>query len=953
MGEMLSTLSDAALQGLDDGADYGRPGLAADCWLLERSGLLDAAAYREAAGLPVSVSAAEHYLCQGWRLGLEPNPRFDGNLLYPYYRSIGLEGPPALSHLRLRAAGGATCATFRQAMEEAASISGSGLFDAAGYAARVGNIDHLDPTLHYVIVGERLGFAPSEDFDPDFYGELNPEVSAAGMNLLAHYIAFGKSEGRRAASLAAKLTYDTTRIDPQRETVLQILHQATRTGAPVLAYNVGKRLRERYNVVTLLLDGGELTQDFAAISNAVVGPIARSDWYQPEIDRLIGRVLARYQVAYVVANTIDSRVTFEPLARHCVPVVALIHEFSNYVRPAGEMGRALEWPTQTVFSANVVAASARAEYPALDKRSVHIIPQGPSELPPRPGPARTGNAPALREAVRPPGMEDAFVVLGCGTVTNRKGVDLFLACADAVAALAPRRPVRFVWIGRGTDTDMDRRYGAELAEQRARMAAPQTVTMLDEVPDLEPAYASADLFFLSSRLDPLPNVCIDSALRGIPIVCFEGVSGFADLLSENDTTSACVIPELDVGAAAQAIARLAGDRDACSGIAQATRAMAQTRFDMDAYVRNIDGLGRSSMAIMQQRKADLETIEADPTFDVALFQGYDLPLKDRREAIARYLARSAAMGSNRQPTRNFYYRRPTPGFHPQIYAHECGDQFDPAVVNPLAHFLRAGKPRGPWRHEVIVPAPWQQAAPVAAGQRIALHGHFFYPELAADCLQRLAANTSPCDLLLSTDDERKAEVLRATTQGYGGEVVIRVVPNRGRDIGAFLTAFAGDIVGRYDIVGHIHGKRTRHEAAFLGETWREFLWQHLIGDLHPMLDIVMDRFAEDRGLGMVFAGEPHLSDWDGNLDIAKVLARRVGLAEALPPYFDFPVGTMFWARTQALRPMFDLALGWEDYPEEPLPIDGTILHALERLLPFVARHAGYRYATTHVPGVTW
>jgi lipopolysaccharide biosynthesis protein len=61
---------------------------------------------------------------------------------------------------------------------------------------------------------------------------------------------------------------------------------------------------------------------------------------------------------------------------------------------------------------------------------------------------------------------------------------------------------------------------------------------------------------------------------------------------------------------------------------------------------------------------------------------------------------------------------------------------------------------------------------------------------------------------------------------------------------------------------------------------------------------------------------------------------------------------MFWARTKALAPLFDLNLGWNDYPEEPVPYDGTILHAFERLLPFIARHAGYRFATTHIPGVT-
>jgi lipopolysaccharide biosynthesis protein len=62
---------------------------------------------------------------------------------------------------------------------------------------------------------------------------------------------------------------------------------------------------------------------------------------------------------------------------------------------------------------------------------------------------------------------------------------------------------------------------------------------------------------------------------------------------------------------------------------------------------------------------------------------------------------------------------------------------------------------------------------------------------------------------------------------------------------------------------------------------------------------------------------------------------------------------MFWARPRALAPLFGLRLDWGDYPEEPVPIDGTMIHALERLLPFAAGHAGFRYATTHVPGVTW
>jgi lipopolysaccharide biosynthesis protein len=66
--------------------------------------------------------------------------------------------------------------------------------------------------------------------------------------------------------------------------------------------------------------------------------------------------------------------------------------------------------------------------------------------------------------------------------------------------------------------------------------------------------------------------------------------------------------------------------------------------------------------------------------------------------------------------------------------------------------------------------------------------------------------------------------------------------------------------------------------------------------------------------------------------------------EVLPDNFNFPIGTMFWSRTKALVPLMELNLRYQDFPEEPLSIDGTMLHALERLLPFIAEKAGFSYA---------
>ena len=57
---------------------------------------------------------------------------------------------------------------------------------------------------------------------------------------------------------------------------------------------------------------------------------------------------------------------------------------------------------------------------------------------------------------------------------------------------------------------------------------------------------------------------------------------------------------------------------------------------------------------------------------------------------------------------------------------------------------------------------------------------------------------------------------------------------------------------------------------------------------------------------------------------------------------------MFWARPEALKPLIRLNLHDDDFPAEPLPIDGTILHTLERIIPFAAAEAGFEYATTYV-----
>jgi lipopolysaccharide biosynthesis protein len=289
------------------------------------------------------------------------------------------------------------------------------------------------------------------------------------------------------------------------------------------------------------------------------------------------------------------------------------------------------------------------------------------------------------------------------------------------------------------------------------------------------------------------------------------------------------------------------------------------------------------------------------------------------------------------------------GFHPFVYAAESPTYDEESGEDPLAHFVRTGRPEGRWSHLVIRPTDRQPSG--TSNLRAAIHGHFHYPELFDEFLRCLTRNRTKCDLYLTTSRDGAVAVLQETLSKFGvSSASIRVVPNRGRDIGPFLSELA-DELQQYDVIGHVHGKRSALNPG-LGDGWRDFLWHHLIGPSFPMVDTILDALASDSTLGLVFPEDPHLSDWNENRPIAEDLARRIGIIGALPTHFDFPNGTMFWARPAALQPLFSLGLRWEDYPAEPLAYDGTILHALERLLPFAAAKAGFRYATTFVPGST-
>jgi len=227
--------------------------------------------------------------------------------------------------------------------------------------------------------------------------------------------------------------------------------------------------------------------------------------------------------------------------------------------------------------------------------------------------------------------------------------------------------------------------------------------------------------------------------------------------------------------------------------------------------------------------------------------------------------------------------------------------------------------------------------------RLAVFLHLFHENLGPEFQRYLRNIPFSFDLFITTDAPAKVNIItRQFTDWNLGQVTVRVTPNRGRDIAPKLLGFR-EVYDRYPFVLHLHSKVSDHAGVLAN--WRGALLEALIGS-PEIVTSVFDAFARRSDIGMIapqhFEVVRHWINWGGNFKTAEALARRMGEnALSMDKVVDFPSGSMFWARSAALKPLLDLNLTVDDFEEEKGQIDGTIAHAIERLYFYVCERAGF------------
>lgn len=280
-----------------------------------------------------------------------------------------------------------------------------------------------------------------------------------------------------------------------------------------------------------------------------------------------------------------------------------------------------------------------------------------------------------------------------------------------------------------------------------------------------------------------------------------------------------------------------------------------------------------------------------------------------------------------------------------------------------------------WQKAPALLSPVERRAPHTLpppGAPIALILHCYHPQALELVLRQLPADLR-LDLLLTTDTALKAAQLERCIQERANSQLrlahLAILPNHGRDVLPFwhcLQQYHRHTTATYFI--KLHLKRSPYltkevnPSLFDAAGWMDHLHGCL---LPPSLQQANGLLAvmEAHGIGLLLPTPPLFLrpyGWgrQANLNAAMEIAEhfRVDpLFLAMP--LMYPLGNMFIGKFSLFAEFASLLGDAGPYPAEPLPDDGSFLHAVERIYSALCLSRGFQVAYSlhphvdHVPAV--
>lgn len=717
------------------------------------------------------------------------------------------------------------------------------------------------------------------------YFQAYPDVEKAGLVAFHHYIRHGFTESRRTLrDIRENQFKGQQEFDPSKPTCAVCVHELSRSGAPIVGLEIARSALKTHNVIVMALRPGALLEEFQKVAVTVIVSAT------PDEDFDFFSLPNASDFDFAILNSVESYPFAKALVRRLIPFASYVHEFADNM-PTGKCFWTALFSDLIVFSSNAVLDSWRdilLDMRFDTTRHATVIPQ--REL--RKG-APSGNeyAKARDHLSRLLGIDCANrrIIYGAGNVEWRKGVDLFVLTAQMARVSDPE--AIFVWIGDRRNHE-DIHFGVWLEKHLKEADADNPTGNLFMLPAGEyylDLCRAADVLFLPSRLDPLPNVVFDAISFGAHVVLFQNATGFDD----DCFTSVEKIVRVGYG-------NLVAAHDALLS-AQQKRPQ---RFSLATFRRIKPGTD-----VFLKISDALHNRLGKQRYFVAGGGDYDIPmLFSTREA-------------DREARRNEREKMWSYNRH-WVWRSRAQAESELAASDNWMH-----------QNSRIERFAWCDKCP-EIDFSVHIHAHYI-DNLGGDLLYYRALREAQ-RIVVTTDTADKADRIAHIARQAGIMVEPLVVPNKGRDILPFMELFTNGHAEEDEIWCHVHQKKSLG-VTDAGETWRRFLMTILLGD-DTRLSSAFDHIAAPE-TGLVTAFDPGVSNWAGSRRLLPQIAPR--LPGPIPEHaLLFPVGNMFWTRGSVVAKMNGIFGQDYPWPNEPIANDGTVFHLIERLWPTASVMAG-------------
>ena len=383
---------------------------------------------------------------------------------------------------------------------------------------------------------------------------------------------------------------DASKPADPRPHVVFVSHEATRTGAPLIVLNLLKHFAKNPDIQfsSLLHNGGHLVSEFGEHSETDCLNLPRK--HSEDLSRRVRRLITRNRAPMpqlAICNSMESRFIARELADLHIPVLFLIHELpSSYTED--DYASVFSLAKQIVFPIEGVKKETGEKFAFPDEKTT-VLSQG--LLNPEFGKdiVREKVRAKLRRDLRIPA--NSHIVLGCGTLDLRKGIDHFAGVARATLKLYPNpeeRPIHFVWVGEGPRWTHSTFHYVQLDMRKSGIE--DHVHFVGEHTDVEPFFFGSDTFLLPSRVDPFPCVIHEAMAAELPIITFDQSGGACEAVKDG---AGIVVPYGDYVLAANMIRLLDTQQHIANSIREKSLKRVHEEYRFDDYADRIMKIAES------------------------------------------------------------------------------------------------------------------------------------------------------------------------------------------------------------------------------------------------------------------------------------------------------------------------------------------------------------------------